>query len=53
VDVPKVLGDIFEALAGAIFLDSGFSLDTVWKIFYRLMKNEIGRSLGFYYASYC
>ena len=23
VDVPKVLGDIFESVAGAIFIDSG------------------------------
>jgi len=43
VEVPKVLGDIFEALAGAIFIDSERSLDTVWKVFYRLMQNEIGK----------
>lgn len=42
VDVPKALGDIFESLAGAVFIDSGKSLDTVWRVFYRLMKNEIG-----------
>ncbi|KAL3276339.1 hypothetical protein HHI36_011721 [Cryptolaemus montrouzieri] len=41
VDVPKVLGDIFEALAGAIFLDSGYSLETVWKVFYKIMWREI------------
>ncbi|XP_021945451.1 endoribonuclease Dicer [Folsomia candida] len=41
IDVPKPLGDIFESLAGAVFIDSGMSLDTVWKVFYRLMKNEI------------
>lgn len=42
VDTPKALGDIFESLAGAVFLDSGMSLDTTWGVFYRLMKNEIG-----------
>ncbi|KAG5887607.1 hypothetical protein JTB14_002616 [Gonioctena quinquepunctata] len=41
VDVPKVLGDIFEALAGAIFLDSGKDLKTVWNVFYKLMFREI------------
>jgi len=42
VDVPKVLGDVFESLAGAVFLDCGMKLDVIWKVFYRLMKNEIG-----------
>ncbi|KAF7283787.1 hypothetical protein GWI33_022827 [Rhynchophorus ferrugineus] len=41
IDVPKVLGDIFEAVAGAIFLDSNNNLDVVWKIFYRIMSKEI------------
>lgn len=41
IEVPKVLGDIFESLAGAVFVDSGMSIDTVWKVFYRLMKNEL------------
>ncbi|XP_014275311.1 endoribonuclease Dicer [Halyomorpha halys] len=41
VDVPKVLGDLFESLAAAVYLDSGKSLNTVWKIFYKLMHNEI------------
>lgn len=41
VEVPKALGDVFESIAGAIFLDSGMSLDTVWKVYYRMMKKEI------------
>ncbi|KAF2900394.1 hypothetical protein ILUMI_05788 [Ignelater luminosus] len=41
IDVPKVLGDVFEALAGAIFLDSGMDLETVWRVFYRIMWKEI------------
>jgi len=42
VEVPKVLGDIFESICGAVFIDSGMNLDVTWTIFYRLMKNEIG-----------
>lgn len=29
---PKVLGDIFESIAGAIFLDSGCATSVVWKV---------------------
>lgn len=32
--MPKALGDIFESVAGAIFLDSNMSLDTVWRVIY-------------------
>ncbi len=42
---PKVLGDVFESVAGAIFLDSGLSLDTVWKVYYNLMNDTIGNLL--------
>lgn len=41
VEVPKALGDVFESVAGAIYLDSGRSLDAVWKVYYCMMKNEI------------
>uniref|UniRef100_T1HEL3 ribonuclease III n=1 Tax=Rhodnius prolixus TaxID=13249 RepID=T1HEL3_RHOPR len=41
VEVPKALGDVFESVAGAIFLDSSMSLDIVWRIYYRMMKKEI------------
>lgn len=42
VEVPKALGDIFESVAGAIYLDSNMSLDTVWRVYYTMMKPEIG-----------
>lgn len=42
VEVPKALGDVFESVAGAIFLDSAMSLDAVWRVYYRIMKMEIG-----------
>ena len=45
VEIPKALGDIFESVAGAIYLDSGMSLDTVWRVYYRLMKPQIGKAL--------
>ncbi|XP_046835523.1 endoribonuclease Dcr-1 [Vespa crabro] len=41
VEVPKALGDVFESLAGAIYLDSGMSLDAVWGVYYNIMKSEI------------
>nr|CAD7257376.1 unnamed protein product [Timema shepardi] len=41
IEVPKVLGDVFESIAGAIYLDSNKSLSTVWDIYYHLMKKEI------------
>ncbi|XP_051158648.1 endoribonuclease Dcr-1 isoform X2 [Leptopilina boulardi] len=41
VEVPKALGDVFESLAGAIYLDSGMSLDAVWSVYYKIMKSEI------------
>ncbi|XP_076355471.1 endoribonuclease Dicer-like isoform X2 [Tachypleus tridentatus] len=41
VEVPKALGDIFESVAGAIYLDCGMSLDTVWRVYYPMMKPEI------------
>lgn len=42
VEVPKVLGDVFESVAGAIYLDSKMSLNSVWKVYYNMMKKEIG-----------
>lgn len=43
MEVPKALGDVFESVAGAIFLDSGMSLDAVWGVYYHMMKSEIGK----------
>ncbi|GMT18805.1 hypothetical protein PFISCL1PPCAC_10102, partial [Pristionchus fissidentatus] len=41
VEVPKAMGDIFESVAGAIYLDCGCDLDVVWRVFYNLMKDTI------------
>jgi len=42
ISPPKVLGDLLESLAGAIFIDSGFSLESVWSIFQPLFDQKIG-----------
>jgi dsRNA-specific ribonuclease len=36
------LGGIFCSVAGAIFIDSGMSLDTVWRSYYPLLHEKIG-----------
>ncbi|KAI1729942.1 ribonuclease III domain-containing protein [Ditylenchus destructor] len=41
IEVPKALGDIFESIAGAVYLDCGMNLDIVWRVFYNLMKESI------------
>ena len=43
-EAPKVLGDIFESVAGAVFLDSGMDLKKIWGVYYRMMKPYIGES---------
>lgn len=40
---PKALADVFEALVGGIFLDSGKCLATVWKVLQPLLQNYLGR----------
>ncbi|XP_064076141.1 endoribonuclease Dcr-1-like [Vanessa tameamea] len=41
VEVPKALGDLFESVAGAIFLDSGLSLSAVWRSAGALLGAEL------------
>eukprot|EP00092_Neocalanus_flemingeri_P094328 GFUD01119932.1.p1 GENE.GFUD01119932.1~~GFUD01119932.1.p1 ORF type:complete len:115 (+),score=30.50 GFUD01119932.1:3-347(+) len=36
VEVPKVLGDVFESLIGAVYIDSGHDLTKVWEIYSKL-----------------
>lgn len=48
LDPPKALGDILEALAGAVFLDSGLSLETVWNVFKPFFEPLIGRFAHLY-----
>uniref|UniRef100_A0AC34R952 RNase III domain-containing protein n=1 Tax=Panagrolaimus sp. JU765 TaxID=591449 RepID=A0AC34R952_9BILA len=41
VEVPKALGDVFESLAGAIYLDCGMDLEIVWRVFFNIMQESI------------
>lgn len=41
IEVPKVLGDVVESLAGAIYLDSGYSFNKVWEVFQPMMIREL------------
>ncbi|VVC34156.1 PAZ domain,Helicase, C-terminal,Ribonuclease III domain,DEAD/DEAH box helicase domain,P-loop containing [Cinara cedri] len=41
IDVPKVLGDLFESLIAAIYLDCGRDLNFVWSICYKFLEHEI------------
>ncbi|XP_071041573.1 endoribonuclease Dicer isoform X2 [Parasteatoda tepidariorum] len=41
VEVPKALGDVFESVAGAIYLDSGMSLDAVWNVYFPMIKPSL------------
>lgn len=43
IDVPKALGDIFESLVAAIYLDSGRNLQLVWQFIYNAMETEISK----------
>ena len=47
VEVPKVLGDVFESIIGAIYIDSGHDLNIVWRVYRRLCPEleEIVRSV--------
>ncbi|CAF2107810.1 unnamed protein product [Rotaria magnacalcarata] len=42
---PKALADVFEALVGAIFLDSEKCLKTVWNVIEPLLRQYIDRSI--------
>lgn len=46
IEVPKAMGDIFESLAGAIYMDSSMSLETVWQVYYPMMRPLIGEDPG-------
>uniref|UniRef100_A0A7E4VHB7 RNase III domain-containing protein n=1 Tax=Panagrellus redivivus TaxID=6233 RepID=A0A7E4VHB7_PANRE len=41
IEAPRVLADIFEVLAGAIYLDSGMDLETVWRVFFYILQPSL------------
>lgn len=54
IEVPKAMGDIFESLAGAIYMDSRMSLETVWQVYYPMMRPLIGeKSEAHLFISVC
>jgi dsRNA-specific ribonuclease len=46
IEVPKALGDIFESIVGAIFLDTNLSLKKTWDVIYNLMQHEIHKFMN-------
>ena len=38
IEAPKPLGDVFESVAGAIFLDSGLDIIKVWRVYYPMLQ---------------
>lgn len=42
-ETPKVLSDVFESVAAAIFIDSGGDLEKVWEVYGRMMKDFLAR----------
>ena len=45
MEPPKVLGDLLESLAGAVFMDSGMNLQAVWDTLGLLFTEKIGMCL--------
>lgn len=43
MDTPKFLADLFESVAGAIYLDSECSLETVWKAYYPFLAPYLSK----------
>jgi dsRNA-specific ribonuclease len=41
---PKFLADIFESVAGAIYLDSNCSPNTVWNVYYKFFEPYLGKT---------
>ena len=43
IEPPKFLADIFESVAGAIYLDSNCNLNTVWNVYYKFFEPYLGK----------
>lgn len=41
LNIPKAIGDMFESIVGAVFLDSGLNFTVTWNLIYRLLQKEI------------
>jgi dsRNA-specific ribonuclease len=40
---PKFIADLFESVAGAIYIDSNCSLKCVWSVYYKMFKPFISK----------
>ncbi len=47
IEPPKFIADLFESVAGAIYLDSNGSLQTVWNVFYKIFCPYLSISFFF------
>lgn len=44
-ETPKFLSDIFESVAGAIYLDSDCCLTAVWNAYYKILEPYLGKKI--------
>lgn len=51
IESPKFLADLFESVAGAIYLDSNLDLETVWKVYYKMLRPYIGLNFGKFFIN--
>ena len=49
IEAPKPLGDVFESVAGAIFLDSGLDITKVWRVCYPMLEKYISKHFYVYW----
>ena len=43
-DIPKSIADIFESVAGAVYLDSECSMDVAWSVFHKFFAPYLGKT---------
>lgn len=43
LDPPKPLSDTFEALCGAVFIDTKMSLSETWKVFKKFLEPKMSK----------
>ena len=49
-ETSKILSDVFEAVIGAIYIDSGNKLEIVWKVYKALMQDFFSKFLIIYFS---
>ena len=46
IEVPKPLADVFEAVVGAVYIDSNCNLSTTWEVVKPMLAHLIGESFA-------